>query len=591
MINKKIKEKLSTLPKKPGSYQMLNARGEVIYVGKAINLYNRVNSYFKGAHDYKTVKLVQEIADFEYVVTKNEKEALILEYNLIKQFDPKYNIIFKDDKSYPYILLASDDIPYCRVVRIAKRNPYRGKLFGPYPDAAAANNTVKLIDKLFLTRKCKSLAKEYCLYYHLGQCPGYCLNEVAAEKKSAIKKGIEEFLKGNNTEILTKLKAQMKEAAEAMNYEKAAEYRDLIADINYTTVNEQAIEENRREDFDVFAYQTDDNYIAVVGLFIRNGKLINRDIKLMRLYGEEEEEFISYLLQFYQQHLAAKLLVLEKRFINETLAEVLTFPLKYFDRGFKAKMLKTAGENALEQLKQKQAIIRKDENYLDAVAQEFTKVFGYLPQRMEIFDNSHLGGTLTCGAMAVYTALKPDKKAYRYYRLKDSYDDLQSMHEMLYRRYFRAIKEGTALPDLIIVDGGYNQIRVAVKVLSDLALDIKLVGLKKDEHHNTAALVDAECATIDLDAKSPLFLFLASMQDEVHRFVIGYNRKLRQKKLYTSKLDGVKGLGEKRKLKLLRKYKSLKNIEKLSLTELTTVLPQDVAEALYQKIHEGEEDA
>ena len=585
-----LKDKLQTLPKKPGCYQMLDKDGTIIYVGKAINLKNRVNSYFKGVHDYKTTKLVSNIRDFQYIVTANEKEALILEYNLIKQYDPKYNIIFKDDKSYPYIMLSADDIPYCKTMRISKKTKYKGKIFGPYPDVTAANNTINLINKLFKTRKCKTLEKDVCLYYHLGQCPGYCRYDIPKEECDKVKFEIEDFLKGNNSNIVNELKTKIDEAVETLNFEKAAEYRDLINDILYVTDNKQAVQANRKEDFDVFNYYVEDGYISIIGLFIRNGKLINRDIHVMHLYGDAEEEFYSYLVQFYSSHLSPKMLVLDESSNFDLLIDVLGFDVKYFSRGYKHQMLNKAKENAMQQLLQNKQIIQKNDLYLDMIAHEFKKYLGFVPKRIELFDNSHIGGTLTCGGMVVYENLKANKKAYRTFRLDDSFDDLKSMHEMLYRRYYRVLTGESVAPDLIIVDGGRNQIAVAKEIIEDFGLDILVLGLGKDDSHNTAYLMDTNYDIIDIDSKSNIFLFLASMQDEVHRFVITFNRKLRKKQTYASKLDNIEGLGNKRRLALLRKYKTITNISEQSIEELETVLPKNVAIRVHEKLSGGDEN-
>ncbi len=582
-MNEVLKQKLATLPRKPGSYQMKDKSGAIIYVGKAINLKNRVNSYFKGSHDYKTTKLVSEIADFDYIVTSSEKEALILEYNLIKEYDPKYNIIFKDDASYPYILLEGGDIPYCRYMRISKKTKYRGEIFGPFPDATAAMRTCDLINKVFATRKCKTLGKEVCLYYHMGQCLGYCKYDVDKIEMAEMKTKIRRFLKGDNTEVVFELKKVMQDYADKQEFEKAAEYRDLINDINYVTADRQTVQVNRKDSFDTFAYYVEDNYLAIVGLFIRDGRLISKDIHVDHLYGDGDEEFVSYLYQFYQNHLAPKTLILAKEVESGALEDLNVVSVT---KGFAYQMLKKARENACIELKQRLSIIKKDDNYYDDIAKSFNDILGFVPRRIEVFDNSHLGGKATVAGMVVYEDLRPNKKEYRLYKLEDSFDDLKSMHEVIYRRYFRVLKDDLKRPDLIVIDGGYNQLKVAIEVIDSLGMDIKVVSLGKDEHHNTSYLLNSDGVMIDIDARSLIFLFLASMQDEVHRFAISYNRRLRQKNVYASKLDGVKGLGKKRRIKLLRKYKSIRNIEALSLAELEEDLPKEVARALFQRLHE-----
>lgn len=589
-MRKELKDKLSTLTTKSGCYLMKDRDGKVIYVGKAINLRNRVNSYFKGAHDFKTTKLVSNIYDFDYIVTGSEKEALILEYNLIKEYDPRYNIIFKDDKSYPYILLSYDEEPYIRSIRISKKTRYKGRIFGPYPDIGAANNTVNLINKIFPTRKCKNMPKDVCLYYHMGQCPGYCKGDVDLKTKRDVKLQIERFLKGDNTEVIKDLKAKMEDASMSMNFEKAMEYRDLINDINYVTASKQTVQKNSRESFDTFGYYAEDGYISIVGLFIRDGKLLFNNLYMDQLYGDAEEEFISYIYQFYSNHLLPKELILDDNIDSSLLSQTLGLNISSYKKGFRKEMLKKAYENARVNLEQKKTIIKKDGLYYEMIENEFRKLFDYVPERIEIFDNSHIGGELTCAGMVVYENLKPNRKEYRLYKLEDSADDLKSMKEVLYRRYFRVLKDDLKRPDLIIVDGAINQINVAREIIESLGLDIRIAGLGKDDKHNTSYMMDENGNLIDIDPKSNFFMFLASMQDEVHRFAITFNRKLRKKKTYVSKLDGIKGLGDKRRTALLRKYKSVSGISALSLEELSQDLPKDVAMRVYNKLR-GEDDA
>ena len=477
-MNQTLKDKLTTLPNRPGSYQMKDKNGTIIYVGKAVNLKSRVNSYFKGAHDHKTTKLVADIADFEYIVTNSEKEALILEYNLIKEYDPKYNIIFKDDKSYPYILLDASDIPYCRYIRINKKTKYKGEIFGPYPDATAASKTIDLINKIFKTRKCDNLGKDLCLYYHLDQCPGYCKLAVDQKEMARIKDDVRRFLKGDNNEIINDLKVKMHIAAEEQRYEKASEYRDLINDINYITSDRQTVQVTRKESFDTFAYYVADGYLSIVGLFIRDGRLISKDLYIDHLYGDAEEEFISYIYQFYHKHLAPKVLILDHDIDHSSLTSEIN--IRSVRRGFAYQMLLRAKENARINLDQKLSIIRKDEKYQDSIKNSFMDIFGYCPKRIELFDNSHLGGKNTVAAMVVYENLKPNKKEYRLYRLEDSFDDLKSMQEVIYRRYFRVLHDDLKRPDMVIIDGGIHQLEVAKEIIDSLKLPIKVVSLGKN---------------------------------------------------------------------------------------------------------------
>ena len=584
-----IKEKLLTLPKKPGCYLMKDKEGTIIYVGKAINLYNRVNSYFRGAHDYKTTKLVSSIVDFDYIVTKSEKEALILEYNLIKQYDPYFNIVFKDDKSYPYILLSDSPEPYVSIIRLKKNQKVKGRLFGPFPDVGAARNTLDILNKLYPTRKCERMQDSLCLYYHIKSCLGYC--EIEADKNECenIKNRITGFLKGETAETLKDLKTRMNEASENLNFEEALKYRDLINDINNVT-SKQDVQINSKEDFDVFSYAVEDGYISITGLFIRNGKLLSSNRFIDYLICDAPNFVSSYIYQYYEINPKPKNLFVDNDILVYLDGAIEDLNVNTVSRGKKYQLLKQARLNSEEYLKQNRKIVTRKEDYSRNLEEEFKRIFKSDIKRIELFDNSHTGGVNTVAAMVVYKDFKPSKKDYRLFKLEEGADDLKSMKEVMYRRYFKVLTENLERPDLIIVDGARIQIEAAKEILTSLDLDITLCGLGKDDHHNTAYLMDAELNKIDIDPDSNLFFFLASMQDEVHRFAINYHKKLRQKNMYRSKLDGIEGLGEKSRLKLLRKYKTITNISRQSVEELSTVLPLKVAERLYNSLRENKND-
>ena len=584
-----IKEKLLTLPKKPGCYLMKDKEGTIIYVGKAINLYNRVNSYFRGAHDYKTTKLVSSIVDFDYIVTKSEKEALILEYNLIKQYDPYFNIVFKDDKSYPYILLSDSPEPYVSIIRLKKNQKVKGRLFGPFPDVGAARNTLDILNKLYPTRKCERMQDSLCLYYHIKSCLGYC--EIEADKNECenIKNRITGFLKGETAETLKDLKTRMNEASENLNFEEALKYRDLINDINNVT-SKQDVQINSKEDFDVFSYAVEDGYISITGLFIRNGKLLSSNRFIDYLICDAPNFVSSYIYQYYEINPKPKNLFVDNDILVYLDGAIEDLNVNTVSRGKKYQLLKQARLNSEEYLKQNRKIVTRKEDYSRNLEEEFKRIFKSDIKRIELFDNSHTGGVNTVAAMVVYKDFKPSKKDYRLFKLEEGADDLKSMKEVMYRRYFRVLSENLERPDLIIVDGARIQIEAAKEILTSLDLDITLCGLGKDDHHNTAYLMDAELNKIDIDPDSNLFFFLASMQDEVHRFAINYHKKLTQKNMYRSKLDGIEGLGEKSRLKLLRKYKTITNISRQSVEELSTVLPLKVAERLYNSLRENKND-
>ena len=584
-----IKEKLLTLPKKPGCYLMKDKEGTIIYVGKAINLYNRVNSYFRGAHDYKTTKLVSSIVDFDYIVTKSEKEALILEYNLIKQYDPYFNIVFKDDKSYPYILLSDSPEPYVSIIRLKKNQKVKGRLFGPFPDVGAARNTLDILNKLYPTRKCERMQDSLCLYYHIKSCLGYC--EIEADKNECenIKNRITGFLKGETAETLKDLKTRMNEASENLNFEEALKYRDLINDINNVT-SKQDVQINSKEDFDVFSYVVEDGYISITGLFIRNGKLLSSNRFIDYLICDAPNFVSSYIYQYYEINPKPKNLFVDNDILVYLDGAIENLNVNTVSRGKKYQLLKQARLNSEEYLKQNRKIVTRKEDYSRNLEEEFKRIFKSDIKRIELFDNSHTGGVNTVAAMVVYKDFKPSKKDYRLFKLEEGADDLKSMKEVMYRRYFRVLSENLERPDLIIVDGARIQIEAAKEILTSLDLDITLCGLGKDDHHNTAYLMDTDFNKIEIDPDSNLFFFLASMQDEVHRFAINYHKKLRQKNMYRSKLDGIEGLGEKSRLKLLRKYKTITNISRQSVEELSTVLPLKVAERLYNSLRENKND-
>ncbi len=583
-----IKDKLKTLPTKPGCYLMKDKDGKVIYVGKAIVLKNRVNSYFRGAHDYKTTKLVSNICDFDYIVVNSEKEALILEYNLIKKYDPYYNIVFKDDKSYPYILLKDSDEPCVEVVRLKKgHRKYKGRLFGPYPDVGAARNTVAIINNLYPTRKCKNMGKELCLYYHIKQCLGYCVKQVDKILCLDTKKKIISFLSGDTSKVIKELKDKMDEASFKLDFESAAKYRDLINDIKVST-SKQVVESASKESFDVFNYDVLDGMIAITGLFIRDGILLGSDKHLDYLVGDVENYVSSYIYQYYQINPKAKALYVPKE-LETYLSGLDEIEVKTVSKGNKLGLINRAKENCLESLRQNKDVLTSKNKYYENVSNELKRIFNVDIKRIELFDNSHTSGVNTVAAMVVYKNLRPSKKDYRLYKLEEGADDLKSMKEVLYRRYFRVLKDNLERPDLIIVDGAINQIKMAKEILEELDLNICLCGLGKDDSHNTSYLMNSNYEKVDIEPNSNLFFFLANAQDEVHRFAITYHKKLRNKAIYKSSLDDIKGLGPKLKIKLLRKYKSIANIKKQSVEELSSVLPKNVALEVYNKLSNDQE--
>ena len=584
MVSAQLKAKLQTLPLEPGCYLMKDKNGTIIYVGKAKKLKNRVNQYFVGAHNYKTTKLVSNIVDFDYIVTSSEKEALVLEINLIKKHRPRFNIMFMDDSSYPYIKLSNEDYPTLKVVRDARKDR-KAKYFGPFPDASAAHQTMKLLNQLYPLRKCDKMGKKLCLYYHIGQCLGPCELKIDPAVYKEISEKIARFLKGDVKELVDELREKMEKASEEMAFEKAREYRDLIISIEHITDKQQVqVEDNK--DRDVFSCYADKGYLAIQGFFIRSGKLLERQLSLTPLYGDPYEELLSFLLQYYQSHPLPQELVVPMELDIEALQEVIDCKIIQPFKGYRQKLLDMATNNAKTNLLQKFEVMdRQDESIQHAMEDLAEKLRIPGLSRMEIFDNSHISGAFTVAGMVVFEDGHPCKNDYRLFKLHTENSDVDSMKEVLYRRYFRLLNENGRFPDLLVVDGGLTQINAAKEVLSALEVDLPICGLVKDDKHQTSSLMNQNLETVDVDPKSPLFFLLTRMQDEVHRFAIGYHRKLRNKAQTKSILDEVDGIGEVRKKKLMNTFKSFKRIREATVEELAEVVPLDVARRLFETLH------
>jgi len=588
-LNETIRNKLALLPAQPGCYLMKDRQGTIIYVGKAKILKNRVRSYFSGSHDAKTQRLVSEIEDFEYIVTSSNIEALILEINLIKKHDPKYNIMLKDDKTYPYIKLTHERHPRLITTRKVKKD--KGKYFGPYPNVQAANETKKLLDRLYPLRKCTNMPDRVCLYYHLGQCLAPCVNEVKEETYKEITDQITRFLNGGYTEIKKELEEKMHEAAEKLEFERAKEYRDQIANIEMT-MEKQKITMTDFTDRDIFGYAVDKGWMCVQVFFMRQGKLIERDVSLFPSYDEPEEEFLSYLGQFYAkpEHIKPKEVLITEKADRELAEQLLEIKVLQPKKGQKRELVLMAEKNAKIALKEKFALIERDEERTIKAVENLGEKLGiYTPHRIEAFDNSNIQGTNPVSAMVVFVDGKPAKKEYRKYKIKtvEGPDDYESMREVIRRRYIRALRENLPLPDLIIIDGGKGQIDAARDVLeNELGLEIPLGGLAKDEKHNTSQLLFGNpLEVVPLGRNSQEFYLLQRIQDEVHRFAITFHRELRGKSAFQSALDDIPGIGPKRKKQLLRHFGSLKKMKQAKLEEFVEAgIPRPVSETLIKRL-------
>ncbi|CDQ18234.1 Excinuclease ABC subunit C [Halobacillus karajensis] len=594
-MNSKIKEKLAVLPDQPGCYLMKDKNGTVIYVGKSKVLKNRVRSYFTGAHDGKTQRLVREIVDFEYIVTTSEIEALILEMNLIKKYDPKYNVLLKDDKTYPYLKVTAERHPRLIVTRNVKKD--KGKYFGPYPNVMAARETKKLLDRLYPLRKCNTMPDRVCLYYHMHQCLGPCEFKVSKQTNEEIVQNITSFLNGGHTEIKKDLKKRMLEASEELDFERAKELRDQIEHIE-SVMEQQKMSMKDQVDRDVFGYSYDKGWMCVQVFFVRQGKLIERDVALFPFFDDPEETFISYIGRFYlhQNHPYPKQVLVPVATDVEVLGGALDTKVLIPMRGRKKELVELAMKNAKISLEEKFALIERDEERtIKAVEALGDHLHIETPHRIEAFDNSNIQGADPVSAMVVFIDGKPQKKEYRKYKVRDveGPDDYETMREVIRRRYKRVLKEDLPLPDLIVVDGGKGQMTAALDVLeNELGVDIPLCGLAKDDKHKTSELLYGDPpGPIDLDRKSQEFYLVQRVQDEVHRFAISFHRQLRGKGAIQSELDNIPGVGQKRRRLLLRHFKSVSDIKNAEMSDITKLgIPEPVANTILIHLNQNEEE-
>ena len=579
---KDFKEKLSLVPTKPGSYQMKNKDGVIIYVGKAKNLQRRLRSYFTRTVTGKTKMLVEDIDDFDYIVTSSELESLILEITLIKKYDPKYNILLRDDKSYPYIELTNDKYPIVKIVRTPKRKKNKSHLYGPYPNASAARKTVNIINRIYPLRKCDKLKKDLCLYYHIGECLGYCKKDISKETIDEMKKEIITFLKGDSKIISQKIEKEMIKASENLNYERALELKNMLEDIN-TTLKKQKIDLNNNYNFDLVNYYYENNYLGIEIFFIRDGLLFGRHNEIISSIGDISEEVTEYLIKFYDKGVLPHELLVPQEIDEALLEEYFKVKVSKPQKGKLKNLLDLAKEIAKEQIELQGETLKQDEEERLKALNELKNLLGLKElHRMESFDNSHLFGTFYVGGMVVFDDFLPNKDLYRKYKISaEAKDDLSAMKEVIYRRYFKVLMEDSYKPDLIVMDGGMLQINACKEILESLNLHIPIIGLVKDDKHRTNHIMNENLEILNVDKDSKLFLFLTRIQEEVHRYAISYHRNIKAKGALSSVLDVVPGIGEVRKKELLKKFGSLKKMKEATQEELETVVTKDVAEKLF----------
>lgn len=583
-----FKEKLSLVPHKPGSYQMKNSEGVIIYVGKAKDLKKRLSSYFRGTHTGKTAKMISEIADFTYIVASSELEAFIIEINLIKKYDPKYNILLKDDKTYPYIEYIKNPYPKLKVSRYTNiKKSENKKLFGPYPNAYAARKIVNLLNRIYPLKKCDSMPKEVCLYYHIGQCLGYCTKNYDHSKLEEMEKEILSFLNGNENVLKNRLLKKIEECSNNLNFEMALE---LKKDLDYVEIvlAKQKVELHDLVNRDILGYYLNNGYISAQIFFIRNGKLVGGHNDIFPIVGELKEEIDEYLIKFYARHEIPKEIFLDELCDKELLSNMLnttfTTPLK----GKKKELLEMAFMNAKINLDNEMTLIEKDEERTEKANEELRKLLNLEHlNRIDLFDNSNLFGDFSVSAMVVFKNGVPAKKEYRKFKISiNKNDDYNTMKEVLYRRYYRMLLEHLEKPDLIVVDGGINQINACKEIMQMLNLDIKICGLRKNDKHMTNDLIDGDTLEeIPLVKTSNVFHYLTRMQDEVHRFTINYHRQIRSKGSISSVLDNIDGIGEKRKKELIKKFGSVSKMKEAPTEELEKIIPKNIADYLKEYLN------
>jgi len=592
-MNNLIKSKLELLPTSPGCYIHKDKNGTIIYVGKAKNLRNRVRSYFRGSHDTKTEALVSEIVDFEFIVTESNIEALLLEINLIKENKPKYNIMLKDDKSYPFIKITNERYPRLIITRQVKKDG--GLYFGPYPDVGAANEIKRLLDRIFPFRKCTNPPSKVCFYYHIGQCMAHtiCKKDEAFFKSMA--QEVSDFLKGQDDKIIDDLKSKMNLAVQSMEFERAAEYRDLIQAIG-TLRTKQRVMAKDLQNRDVFGYYVDKGWMCVQVFFVRQGKLIERDVNLFPYYNDPDEDFLTYVGQFYQEksHLVPNEILIPQDIDEEAVKALVDTKILKPQRGEKKQLVNLAIKNARVSLEQKFNLLEKSVEKTQGAIENLGRLLQIpTPVRIESFDNSNIMGTSPVSAMVVFVNGKPSKKDYRKYKIKTVVgpDDYASMREVIRRRYGRVQRDGLTPPDLIVIDGGQGQVNIAKQVIQEeLGLDIPIAGLQKNDKHQTHELLFGDpLEVVELSRNSQEFFLLQRIEDEVHRFAITFHRQLRSKNSFSSQLDGIEGLGPKRKQNLMKYFKSLTKIKEASVDEIVGVgIPRAVAEAVHQHLNPQE---
>ena len=582
-MKERIKACIDNLKHLPGVYLMHDKDNKIIYIGKAKDLFKRVSQYFLRPQVGKVAKMAFEAEYFETIITNNEKEALILEMNLIQTHYPKFNILLKDGSHYPYIGLKKTGYPYLQIKRNTKDKNF--DYFGPYPRSTSAYETIDLLNKVFPLRKCQNIPNSACLYYHLDQCLAPCINDISEEKEDELRESVKSFMRGNNADIRSEMEKKMIEASKNLDFESAKQYKSIIDSIDHINTP-QLMESNDKKDRDIFAFSTREGYLSLAVLLFRKGALLDKKTYIVEEFGSNEEQVADLILQFYQNVPLPQEIIINNEAVVDFLCDLMDPNVYSVSKGKLHDLVSTAKQNANNALDEYFLSARLDTDKLNLLEELGNIINIKTPLRIELFDNSHLQGSSPVGAVVVFINGEPAKKLYRKYHIEhdEARDDLKSMEEIVYRRYSRLKEEGKEMPDLILVDGGLNQINAASRALEKAEASINLFGLVKNNKHQTAGLMDKEGNIFDIENKN-IFFLLTRMQDEVHRFAITFHQSLRNKSMKTSILDGIKGLGSKRKELLNKAYPDISLLKEATVEELSQLLPKEVAEELWNKLH------
>lgn len=584
MINTEIvKRKIELLPDYPGCYLMKNKDGTIIYVGKAKSLVKRVKQYFTRPQEGKVFRMVLEVTDFDTIETDSEKESLLLEINLIQKYYPKYNIMLKDGKMYPYIALKKMGDPYLKIARNDRDKSF--SYFGPFPNSGSAYRMIDLLNKIYPLRKCKNIPNRACLYYHLGQCMGPCINDISKSDNKDMISHITKFLNGDASEVKQEITAKMRAAANDLRFEEAQEYKETLDTIEHV-LSSQKIMMQDHIDRDIVGYSQRDGYISILFLLYRKGVLLGKNLFVVEKFDDINSELTDYIYQFYLNHPKPKELIISEKSIADILESSLGIKVIVPSRGVKKDLLFMALENAKAGLDEHFMTARLEDDNLKLLEELGNMLNISTPLDIELYDNSHLQGTEAIGAMVKFINGVKVPSMYRKYKIRqeNKRDDLASMKEVLTRRLTRLKEENSKMPDLIIVDGGMTQVEIAYNVREKLNVNVNIAGLAKNDKHETDALINGNTGEfIPLNHKSPLFFMLMRMQDEVHRFAISYHRHKREKSFFETIYDDIPGIGKKRRIQLLSAYPTLDSLKSVTLEELKQIIPEESAKLILEK--------